>query len=97
MPIERAPTGFRDRNECLRLFPDKCFLDVDVSVFFEGNEVRSQIAVGQLEFIFEETKIDLLRGTQSAKRGHDAQARRLMNDRVKLAHAAVHVARQRQK
>jgi len=87
MFAEGAPAGFGDRNKSLRLFSHEGFLDFDVSVLFQGREMGAEVSIRQLEFVFKKTEVDLLGTTQAAKRSHNAETRRLMNNGIELAHA----------
>ncbi len=66
---------------------DEGFLHTDVVFFFEGFEVAGQVAVGQLQGIFECDEVDSLIDGQH---GHDAQADAVFKSLIELIDIYVH-------
>jgi hypothetical protein len=86
MSVKSVPALSRGAYESLRFTSDEGLVDLDIACLFELTQVRTEVAVGQLQQFPQVSEVDLLVLIEADERRHDLQPNRLMDGIIKLSH-----------
>lgn len=73
-------------NEHTRIAAGFGFFDGEVVGLFELFEMGTEVAVGELEHLFERGEVNRVSGFKSTQGGHDPEANRLVNEGIEFFH-----------
>ena len=82
MLFKRTSPFARDADTRAWFLADKIFVDADIAGLFQRRQMRAEITVGGFAQLFQLDKVDAGIAAQRVERGHDFQARRLVDDFV---------------